>query len=64
MYTFLKLALLIQARHTDRDPQDWQRHRRECVPVSSHQQAMIATPPPAQEQLITVSAILFMPDEG
>ncbi|ETW79257.1 hypothetical protein HETIRDRAFT_49849 [Heterobasidion irregulare TC 32-1] len=44
---------------------DWPRHRRECVPAAStHQQYnVIATPPPAQPQLITVSAILFAPEE-
>ncbi|KAI0064063.1 hypothetical protein BV25DRAFT_1823568 [Artomyces pyxidatus] len=43
---------------------DWPRHRRECVPVTPSQQYnLIATPPPAQPQIITVSAILFAPDE-
>ncbi|EIM86480.1 uncharacterized protein STEHIDRAFT_56974 [Stereum hirsutum FP-91666 SS1] len=44
---------------------DWARHRRECVPVAPTQQqyGIIATPPPAQTQLITVSAILFAPEE-
>ncbi|CAL1715211.1 unnamed protein product [Somion occarium] len=42
---------------------DWQRHRRECIPASANQQTVIATPPPIQEQLITVSAILFVAEE-
>ncbi|KAI0917836.1 hypothetical protein AcW1_006868 [Taiwanofungus camphoratus] len=41
---------------------DWPRHRRECTPVNATQQT-IATPPPVQPQLITVSAILFAPEE-
>lgn len=45
------------------DSQDWPRHRRECTPVNATQQT-IATPPPVQPQLITVSAILFAPEEG
>ncbi|KAL7280335.1 hypothetical protein ACG7TL_005252 [Trametes sanguinea] len=47
---------------------DWPRHRQECIPINSQQQVqypnMIATPPPAQPELISVSAILFMPHEG
>ncbi|KAH9066907.1 hypothetical protein EDB87DRAFT_471743 [Lactarius vividus] len=42
---------------------DWPRHRRECAPVASTQSNMIATPSPIQPQLITVSAILFSPQE-
>ncbi|KAI0294323.1 hypothetical protein B0F90DRAFT_1757554 [Multifurca ochricompacta] len=42
---------------------DWPRHRRECVAVAPQQANMIATPPPVQPQLITVSAILFAPQE-
>ncbi|PCH44431.1 hypothetical protein WOLCODRAFT_76780 [Wolfiporia cocos MD-104 SS10] len=43
---------------------DWPRHRKECIPVVSTQQSnMIATPPPIQQQLITVTAILFAPEE-
>lgn len=50
--------------------QDWPRHRKECVPATSQSQPqnynmnMIATPPPAEPQYITVSAILFAPEEG
>ena len=48
--------------------QDWARHRRECIPASNNSNTynvnMIATPPPAEPQYITVSAILFSPDEG
>jgi len=42
---------------------DWPRHRRECVPTASTHSNMIATPPPAQPQFVTVSAILFAPQE-
>ncbi|KAH9943817.1 hypothetical protein B0H21DRAFT_695102 [Amylocystis lapponica] len=43
---------------------DWSRHRRECVAINASQQSnMIATPPPVQQQLITVSAILFTPED-
>jgi hypothetical protein len=49
-----------------RPMQDWPRHRKECKPVENdqHQYNMIATPPPAEPQPITVSAILFHPEEG
>ncbi|KZT70768.1 hypothetical protein DAEQUDRAFT_165452 [Daedalea quercina L-15889] len=43
---------------------DWPRHRRECVPINAAgQPSTIATPPPAQQQLIQVTAILFAPAE-
>ncbi|KAI0796223.1 hypothetical protein C8Q75DRAFT_711382 [Abortiporus biennis] len=45
---------------------DWSRHRRECIPVSTNQQLAanaLAPPYPVQPELITVSAILFRPDE-
>ncbi|TFK90126.1 hypothetical protein K466DRAFT_644566 [Polyporus arcularius HHB13444] len=45
---------------------DWPRHRRECVPTNMPQTQypnMIATPPPVQAELISVSALLFMPHE-
>ncbi|KAI0048742.1 hypothetical protein FA95DRAFT_1007945 [Auriscalpium vulgare] len=43
---------------------DWPRHRRECTPANPAQQYnMIATPPPAKPQIITVSAIFFAPEE-
>ncbi|KAG9309899.1 hypothetical protein JVU11DRAFT_9931 [Chiua virens] len=43
---------------------DWTRHRKECVPVAHAQNYnIIATPPPAEQQVIMVSAILFKPDE-
>ncbi|KAF8235638.1 hypothetical protein L208DRAFT_741738 [Tricholoma matsutake] len=47
---------------------DWSRHRKECIPAvntsqTSYNVNMIATPPPAEPQYITVSAILFSPDE-
>jgi len=45
---------------------DWPRHRKECNPTSNPGYAnvnMIATPPPAEPQYISVSAILFSPEE-
>lgn len=42
--------------------QDWPRHRRECVPATPNY-TIIATPPPAEPQFISVSAILFSPEE-
>ncbi|RDB15865.1 hypothetical protein Hypma_003651 [Hypsizygus marmoreus] len=46
---------------------DWSRHRRECIPAvttsGGYNVNMIATPPPAEPQFITVSAILFSPEE-
>ncbi|KAF8159837.1 hypothetical protein B0H34DRAFT_419742 [Crassisporium funariophilum] len=46
---------------------DWPRHRKECVPAMSSSNSynvnMIATPPPAEPQFVTVSAILFSPEE-
>ncbi|KAL4266045.1 MUB1/samB family protein [Pleurotus pulmonarius] len=46
---------------------DWARHRKECIPATSapnqYNVNMIATPPPAEPQYITVSAILFSPEE-
>ncbi|KAJ8095087.1 hypothetical protein PM082_010306 [Marasmius tenuissimus] len=47
---------------------DWPRHRKECVPAAhntstSYGVNMIATPPPAEPQYISVSAILFAPEE-
>ena len=44
--------------------QDWPRHRQECVPIVSARSNMPTTGPPVQPQLITVSAILFAPQEG
>ena len=44
--------------------QDWPRHRRECAPVAPAHSNTLATPPPIQPQLVTVSAILFAPQEG
>ncbi|KAI6126154.1 hypothetical protein EDD16DRAFT_359114 [Pisolithus croceorrhizus] len=42
---------------------DWPRHRRECIPATHAQNHnMIVTPPPAEQQMITVSAILFGPE--
>ncbi|KAF9256117.1 hypothetical protein L218DRAFT_1028165 [Marasmius fiardii PR-910] len=47
---------------------DWLRHRKECVPPTYSTNArysvnMIATPPPAEPQYVSVSAILFAPEE-
>jgi hypothetical protein len=44
--------------------QDWPRHRLECVPIASARSNMLANPPHVQPRLITVSAILFAPQEG
>jgi hypothetical protein len=44
--------------------QDWPRHRLECVPVASARSNVLANPPPVQPRLITVSAIIFAPQEG
>jgi len=41
---------------------DWPRHRKECLPAQAENN-MIATPPPAEPQIIKVSAILFSPEE-
>ncbi|KAM6496819.1 hypothetical protein JOM56_007292 [Amanita muscaria] len=48
---------------------DWALHKRDCIPVqgsqssSYHNVNMIATPPPAEPQFVTVSAIFFAPEE-
>ncbi|KAJ7623746.1 hypothetical protein FB45DRAFT_114174 [Roridomyces roridus] len=43
---------------------DWARHREECRPAShGYGNNMIATPPPAEPQSISVSAILFVAEE-
>ncbi|KAF4610959.1 hypothetical protein D9613_006692 [Agrocybe pediades] len=44
---------------------DWPRHRRECYPprAETPQLNMIATPPPAQQPFVTVSAVVFSPEE-
>ncbi|KAI0766671.1 hypothetical protein BD413DRAFT_635806 [Trametes elegans] len=45
---------------------DWPRHRRECVPITTPHAPypnMIATPPPAQAELVSVAALVFQPDE-
>ena len=44
--------------------QDWARHRLECVPIASARSNVHGTPQPVQPRLITVSAILFAPQEG
>jgi len=48
--------------------EDWPRHRKECIPTQAsagggYNMNMIATPPPAEPQFISVSAILFSPEE-
>ncbi|KZP30467.1 hypothetical protein FIBSPDRAFT_814748 [Athelia psychrophila] len=40
---------------------DWPRHRRECTPAQINN--TIAMPPPAEPEVIQVSAILFSPEE-
>ncbi|KAJ7089884.1 hypothetical protein B0H15DRAFT_276523 [Mycena belliarum] len=43
---------------------DWPRHRGSCRPSSGHLSSnMIATPPPAEPEYISVSGILFVADE-
>ncbi|KZT21198.1 hypothetical protein NEOLEDRAFT_1139836 [Neolentinus lepideus HHB14362 ss-1] len=44
---------------------DWPRHKSECVPAHRSQQSCntIATPPLYQQPLVSVSALLFMPEE-
>ncbi|KAJ6580954.1 hypothetical protein B0H19DRAFT_1113001 [Mycena capillaripes] len=44
---------------------DWGRHREQCRPSSAitYGSNMIATPPPAEPEYISVSAILFLADE-
>ncbi|KIK33790.1 hypothetical protein CY34DRAFT_789279 [Suillus luteus UH-Slu-Lm8-n1] len=43
---------------------DWPCHRKECVPATHAQNYnIIATPLPAEQQVIMVSAILFSPEE-
>ena len=44
--------------------QDWPRHRRECVPVQTHNVAAIPSPAEQHPNMIIVSAILFSPEEG
>jgi len=49
-------------------PKDWPRHRLECnaraSPSAPSRANMIATPPPAEPQIITVQGIYFNPQEG
>ncbi|PFH51004.1 hypothetical protein AMATHDRAFT_59904 [Amanita thiersii Skay4041] len=47
---------------------DWPRHKHTCIPPNAsnnngYNVNMIATPPPAEPQFISVSAILFAPEE-
>ncbi|KAJ7233031.1 hypothetical protein C8J57DRAFT_1382670 [Mycena rebaudengoi] len=46
---------------------DWPRHRQQCYPRSEvptgYGSNMIATPPPAEPEYISVSAIIFLADE-
>lgn len=62
----LRVTRLVEQAHAIRTTlQDWPRHRKECIPVTHTQNYnMIATPPPVEQQLIMVSAILFSPEEG
>ncbi|KAJ7851581.1 hypothetical protein B0H13DRAFT_2085328 [Mycena leptocephala] len=42
---------------------DWPQHRERCHPSASCASNMIATPPPAEPEYISISAILFLADE-
>ncbi|KAJ7881177.1 hypothetical protein B0H13DRAFT_2049885 [Mycena leptocephala] len=42
---------------------DWPQHRERCHPSASYASNMIATPPPAEPEYISISAILFLADE-
>ncbi|KAJ7249545.1 hypothetical protein B0H12DRAFT_1019650 [Mycena haematopus] len=42
---------------------DWQHHRSNCHPPPAYGSNMIATPPPAQTEYISVEAILFLAEE-
>ncbi|EPQ56740.1 hypothetical protein GLOTRDRAFT_39654 [Gloeophyllum trabeum ATCC 11539] len=44
---------------------DWPRHKMECLPAhrSQHNYNQIATPPLYQQPLVSVSALLFSPEE-
>ncbi|KAJ7834657.1 hypothetical protein B0H14DRAFT_3709268 [Mycena olivaceomarginata] len=44
--------------------QDWPHHREQCRPPLGYGSNMIATPPPAEPQHISISAILFVAEEG
>lgn len=65
MLVFMMFDVLVISPYS---VQDWSRHRKECIPAMSastgYNVNMIATPPPAEPQYITVSAILFAPEEG
>lgn len=46
-------------------PQDWPRHRVECTPARNQDAYSVnAVPPPVEQQLMMVSAILFAPEDG
>ncbi|KAH8104061.1 hypothetical protein BXZ70DRAFT_888734 [Cristinia sonorae] len=43
---------------------DWSRHRKECIPANTGVQYPLSnSPPPIQQQVISVSAIFFTPEE-
>ncbi|KAJ7927237.1 hypothetical protein B0H13DRAFT_2229304 [Mycena leptocephala] len=42
---------------------DWPHHRERCSPSAAFGSNMIATPPPAELEYISISAILFLADE-
>jgi hypothetical protein len=48
--------------------QDWASHRHNCYPPvnspATYSVNMIATPPPAEPELITVTALYFDPEQG
>ncbi|KAJ7862767.1 hypothetical protein B0H14DRAFT_2349353 [Mycena olivaceomarginata] len=43
---------------------DWKNHCKECRPALAYRWNMIAMPPPAEPQYLSVEAILFLADEG
>ena len=45
--------------------QDWNRHRNECMPVSTQANSqLIRTPSPAPLEIIKVAGLLFFPSQG
>ncbi|KAJ7877427.1 hypothetical protein B0H14DRAFT_3083081 [Mycena olivaceomarginata] len=43
---------------------DWKNHRKECHPALAYRLNMIAMPPPAESQYLSVEAICFLVNEG
>lgn len=46
-----------------RNLQDWPRHRKECVAANQNQQTAVVRPL-TDPQSVTVSALVFLPNEG